>query len=71
MDSAAECIGTMLGAQGIRPTETHAFQRLLQVTAESERFTQFDQTTKGAFTVRRSGVEQDTGHRPAFFAGLP
>jgi hypothetical protein len=42
MDSAAERIGMMLGTQGIRPAEMHAFQCLLHVTAEGERFAQFD-----------------------------
>jgi len=72
VDSPAECIiGTMLRAQGIRPAQTHAFEGLLQVTAEGERFTQFNQTTEGALAVRCGGVEQDTGHRATFFAGVP
>ena len=41
------------------------------MTAEGKRLTQFDQATEGALTVRCGGVEQDTGHRATFLAGLP
>src|SRR5262249_30024507 len=67
MDPSTCGIGTMLGAKRIRGTQTHVFQGLLQMSAEGQRFTKPDESSKCPFAVRCGSVKKDPSHRTAIF----
>lgn len=56
-------VRVMFTTERVGRAQPHLFKRLVQKSAQRRRFTQADQSAKGALTVRRAGVDEHPRHR--------
>ena len=59
-------VRVMFTTERVGRAQPHLFEGLVEESAQRRRFTQADQPTKGALTVRRAGVDEHPGHRAVF-----
>src|SRR6266404_5038979 len=66
--TAAVGDGGVFCAKRVRGTDADGFQRVLNLSAQSDGLAELDQAAERAFAVRGGGVDEDAGHGAVLLA---